>query len=370
MRKIVLYIETLRRGGAERVMSVLANYLNDKHYEVVLITDVHDDFCVKQYIISDDIKRYYLDEMCVKNSSNVIIRTLLRILNIRKICQTEQVDLALSFLGNCNIRLLLATLGLRCKKIVSVRNDPAREYAGIEQLAKILFYFADGCIFQTYEAMEWFGKRNALKSKVIFNPIDSQFYEKQWNPVRDEIVTFGRLVEQKNHILLVKAFGQIHKIFPKLILQIYGDDFAAHESGRKKEIIELIKELKLENSVFLRGNIDNVQDILAESKLFVLTSDYEGMPNTLMEAMTVGVPVISTDCPCGGPALLTDHGKYGELVPCRDEVALVEAMKRILLDDNYAENLSKNEKERSKEFAKDKVLSDWENYLLKINGEV
>lgn len=370
MKKIVLYIETLRRGGAERVMSVLANYFYEKKYDVVLITNTHDDKSINQYEVSEGITRYYLDEMYRKNANSVILRTLWRIKNIRKICKEEDADVVLSFLRNCNIRMLLATLGIRCKKVVSVRNDPKKEYAGIEKMAQLLFCFADGIVFQTYDAMKWFDEKIASKGKVIFNPVDARFYEKQWTPIRNEVVTFGRLVEQKNHALLIRAFSQIHRRIPEVVLKIYGDDFAAHGNSRKDEIVELISSLELKESVFLCGNVENVQDILSESRLFVLSSNYEGMPNALMEAMTVGIPVISTDCPCGGPALLTEKGNCGELIPCGDEGALVDAMQNILMNESYASLISQKEKKRAQEFKKDKVLKDWESYLLKVNGDL
>ena len=129
----------------------------------------------------------------------------------------------------------------------------------------------------------------------------------------------------------------------------------------------LIEELNLTDRVLMPGSIANVWEKLAEAKIFVLSSDFEGRPNALMEAMAVGGPVISTDCPCGGPRMLISNEDEGILVPCGDVKSLAEAMKKILDSKDLQSTLSKNERQRAKEFHTQKILKEWDKYLRECN---
>ena len=354
--KIILYIDVMYRGGAQRVMSILANHLSKKH-QVILITDFMSADSSLEYEIHENVKRLFLKK---DNKGNSIVKNVSRVRNLRKIVKDEKPDIILSFLGRPNIRMLLSTLGLKCKKIVSVRNDPKKEYGCSffkKTMANLIFLLADGCVFQTSDASKYFYKKTQKKSKIIFNPVDNKFYDIKPSENKKNIITVGRLEPQKNHKLLSDSFEKIHKEFPEDDLILYGD------GSLREKLEDYVKVKKISHRVHFMGNIDSVENVLSDAKVFVLSSDYEGMPNALMEAMAAGVACISTDCPCGGPKTLIQNENQGLLVSCNDITALVSSLKKILSSD--FQKIGINSRNRAKEFRTDKVLKEWNDYLFK-----
>ena len=355
--KIILYIDVMYRGGAQRVMSILANYLSSKKFDVVLITDFYSNDNKKEYVLSKNIKRIALQ---TNNQGNILIKNFTRIINLRKIIKEENPNIILSFLGRPNIRMLLSSIGLKTKKIVSVRNDPIKEYGNNifkKIITNLIFLLADGYVFQTSDAKKYFIKRIQKKSKIILNPVDDKFYNMKSIKNRHNIVTVGRLEPQKNHKLLLDAYAEIVKEYPQEDLIIYGD------GSLKQELVNYAFKKNISQKVHFKGNIENVEDKLNKAKVFILTSDYEGMPNALMEAMAIGVACISTDCPCGGPRALIENNSQGILFPCNDKNKLITAIKKVL-DGNFIE-IGTNAKLRAEEFRMNKIMKEWEEYLFK-----
>lgn len=296
MKKILFYINAIHHGGAEHVMVNLANKFVSKGYECILVTSFTDSW---EYPYNSDVKRISLFKDPL---GNFIIRNILLIRGLRKIIKSEKPDTVLSFMAEPNFRTLIACCGLKVKKVISVRNDPKREYGNFLKriLAKIAFRFANFVIFQTEDAQKWFPKAIQKKSDVILNPVENIFFDTHYDGERHDIVSTGRLVPQKNHELLIKAFSRIaNKTEDNLF--IYGD------GPLEEHLNNLIKELKLQNRVFLPGAIKNVAGTIKSAKIFVLSSNYEGLPNSLMEAMALGLFCISSDCPCGGPKMLLNE---------------------------------------------------------------
>ena len=126
----------------------------------------------------------------------------------------------------------------------------------------------------------------------------------------------------------------------------------------------LIKDFQLEDFVFLPGNTENVCKVLSEASCFVLSSDYEGLPNALMEALAVGLPCISTDCPCGGPNSLIENGKNGILVPVGAEKTLSDELIKIFKNETYTKSLALSAKHHAQEFARETVMDKWEDFLF------
>lgn len=355
--KILFYIDTMYRGGAQRVMSVLVNSLSEKSYTAVLVNDFYQQNDRPIYNINSCVKRLYLSEF---NAGNPIIKNLSRISKLRKIVKAEMPDIILSFLGRPNQTMLISTLGIKVKKVVSVRNDPNREY-GTSRIVKgwinHLFNRADGVVFQTEDAKKYFNEKIQRNSQVIFNPVNSKFYVTKRGDKPKNIVAVGRLEKQKNHELLIKAFAEIANDYQDDNLIIYG------EGPLRGELEELIDSLSLKSRVVLPGNIESIEQALAEAKLFVMTSDYEGLPNALMEAMVVGVPCVSTDCPCGGPRELIEDNISGMLVPCGDKAALVKKMRILLSDKAICTGFEEQSKTKAEEFRTEKVIAEWEQFL-------
>ena len=351
--KILFYINAIHDGGAERVMVNLAKYFSDTGYETILVTSFRDTW---EYKIEGNVKRLTLEENEIKQGK--IKRNFSRIVKLRDILKKEKPDVAVSFMAEPNFRLLIASLGLNVKTIVSVRNDPNKEYAGKigSFVGKCLLPLADGCVFQTKEAQEWFPESLQRKSTIIFNAVKEEFFHIERKPVAGEIITCGRLEAQKNHKLLIDAFAEVVKEHPYARLKIYGE-------GSLRDVLqEQIDKLGLHDKAFLMGATNDVAKALQTADLFVLSSDYEGMPNALMEAMAAGVPCISTDCPCGGPREL-----FGALL----HENLTECNSISQLENKISNNLSScdkgiKEKEASKLFNFNHINSLWKNYIKNI----
>ena len=361
MRKILFYIDSMQYGGANRVMANLIDYFSHKGYKTVLINDVRAKGGKLEYEISSLAKRIVVSDY-MDSKKNRVIKNIKRIGVLRKIIKEEVPDVIISFMGPPNVRMLIATIRLRVKKIVSVRNDPYKEYGnGIKKIiANILFQMADGCVFQTQEASQYFSIEINKKAKVIFNPVNPQFYEQLHIENGSHITIVGRLHPQKNPILVLDAFLEIFSEFPDSELDFFG------EGVLKKEIQEKTKKYKLENRVNLMGQVDNIVDYLKESSIYVLCSDYEGMPNALMEAMAVGVPVISTDCPCGGPRVLIQNNQQGLLIPCGDKQKLVDSLRLLLSSKPLREKMGISAHKRACEFKSEMIFEEWENYINNI----
>lgn len=359
-KKVLLYIDSMQRGGAQRVMSVLSGCLCSKGVETVLVNDIVPVDGIAEYSIDSKIKRLFLDEGIKQGKKS----NLARIKKLRKIVKNEEPDVILSFLGPPNIRMLVATAGLPCKKYVSVRNDPYKEYGGgIKRLiAGLLFHLSNGCVFQTEMAAQYFPLRVQKKSRVILNPVDETFFSEKWEGSENSIICVGRLYPQKNHELLLRAFQYIHQAIPSIKLKICG------KGTEELKLRNLAENLGVANSVDFLGEISNVKREIVKSKCFVLSSNYEGLPNALMEAMAVGAPVVSTDCPCGGPRMLITNRINGVLVPCGDEHALANAVLEILSNEKIRRDYSEAAREYAQEFETGKVMKEWLDFL-KLESE-
>lgn len=358
MKKIVLYIDNMNRGGAQRVMGNLAEHFLSKKIKVILVNDYPPDECVLNYNLSDQIERVYLRDSYTKSP---IANNYYRLKKLRKLIKDERPDVVLSFLGGPNIRMLISTMGIKVKKIVSVRNDPNKEY-GANYFKRVfvrkLFECSSGCVFQTEDAADYFTENVRNKSTIIYNPVAKKFFETNLSDSRQNVITVGRLNLQKNHFLLIDAFARIADDFPEVNLIIYG------EGPLREQLETYINGKKLESRVSMPGNVSNVEEVLRKAKVFVLSSDYEGMPNALMEAMTVGLPCISTDCPCGGPRMLIQNDGQGILIPCKNEDKMADALKMVLSSDKLQTTLGENAKMRASDFMSEKVLEQWEKFLF------
>ena len=354
--KILIYINILSDGGAERVAANLANYLSAFH-EVHLINSFKTD---DEYTLSPNVIHSYLDNNQYKSR---LSKNIKRIKLLRKYLVENKIDVLLSFMAEPNFRSCLAVKGLKTRLIVSVRNDPEAEYRGRlgKYTAKHLMKKADGCVFQTEDAKKWFPVNLQQKSKIILNSVNPSFFEGSfYEGERQNIVSCGRLNRQKNYSLLIHAFNKI-KDNTKENLIIYGD------GPLKDQLQQEIKELGLENRILLAGRINDVPNTIRKAKLFVMSSDFEGMPNSLMEALTLGIPCISTDCPCGGPRTIIKDNENGFLVPVNDENALAEKMLFVLNNQARANEVGKNAYDQARTmFDAEAINNEWREYIESV----
>ena len=359
--KIVCYVNKLSDGGAERVMSVLANGLSRMNNRVILVTDY---MTPNEYPVDPCITRAILDgEFSGVCSKGRITRTLRRIFQIRSICKKHKADIIVSFASEANFRAILATRCLNTKNLISVRVDPKVGYRDKKTavLAKQLYPLADGCVFQTADAQAWFPSEIQKKSKVILNPVSNAFFGVAPAETRTKrIVSCGRLGKQKRFDLLIDAFNLICDDFPEYKLEIYG------QGELQSELQAQIDSLGRQNRISLMGRCNDVPNTIRDASVFVLCSDFEGLPNALMEAMVLGIPVISTDCSGGGARALIDQSVNGRIVSCGDTRALADAIRAYLEDPEKADQHGKKAAEKATGFSTERIVAVWEAYIKEI----
>lgn len=354
---IVFCAGSMGKGGAERVIANLSNIFSVEN-EVSIITTIVGKI---EYDLNEKIKYYSLDNSTEKG--NFIKRNIQRVKKLNKLIKEINPDIIISFLPEPTYRVMLVNYFRKKKTIISVRNDPQKEYNSFfkKNLVKLLYSKADGFVFQTDDAKNFFNKKIRERSVVIPNPIKNEFICERYSGAREKtVVTVGRLSSQKNHKLLLRGFQKFVSKNNEYVLKIYGD------GELKEKLIDYAKSLNISSNVIFMGNKDNIKNEIYKSAAFVLSSDYEGMPNALMEAMALGIPCISTDCPSGGPRFLFNGEKNGILFDVNSEEGLYEALEKIIENPEIADEISKNGNAFSKNFTNEKIAQSWIEYINKI----
>ena len=358
MKKVMLYINAIHHGGAERVMVQLAEELTRSGYDTVLVTTILDTSW--EYPLDKSVKRIILEHSSSNGDKGRLKKNISRLQKLRALCKCEKPDVLISFMPQPIMRALIATVGLPIKNIISIRNDPSKYWQTKAEkiLASLFLRRAAKFVLQTEAARDFYkDSKYYERSYVICNPVDDVFFNTTNNHNSKTIITCGRLDKQKNHTLLIDAFEIFAKDHDEWVLKIYGVGPA------EKELMRKIVEDKFEQKIILMGASDNVPGELSNAAIFVLSSDYEGLPNALMEALAAGVPSISTDCPCGGPASLIENGVNGILVPVNDKEAMANALKS-LADDRLARcQYSINAKGKAEQYRKAEIIDQWKKVI-------
>lgn len=367
-KRILFHINSLGKGGAERVLTVLARYFAQDGCEVSIVTLWRAE---NEYEIPDGVKRINLGDK--KSAGGRAALAIRRFTDLRGLIKKENPDIVISFCMKANFRSVFSMLGIKIPLLISVRSDPQIDYAPHKFLTKRMEKRAAGCVFQTKDAQAFFGERLQRKSRIIWNPIDEKYLpENRKNADSGEkdggdivIVTVGRITFEKNQLMLLKAFNRIKDKFPSAKVRIYGEG----EGGAAwKEMDAYIRQNKITERVEFMGQCSSLEKEIKSASLFVLPSNYEGMSNALMEAMVMGLPVIATDCPCGGCATLIEEGVSGFLVPIGDDEKLAKAMERVLSDKELAGRLSENAGKLSEKAKPQRIYEEWKNYVEELTG--
>lgn len=351
--RILFVNASLTEGGSERAMCLVANGMAREGHEVIML-------CVRDkqqtYHVEPNIRLIQLRY----SSFSKVTMILRRLKSIRRVVKKWHPDAVISFMWDINVMTLLATMGLRkLKKVISERAFPESSDRSkvVQFLERTIYGFADWIVYQTEDAKAYCPKVFAPKAAVIPNivepPIVSAFDGKRKN----RIVSVGRLAPQKNFPLLIKAFARFSKEMPNYVLDIYG------EGHQRKELEETIRREGMDNKVNLNGYVEDVASAINDASIFVLASNYEGISNAMTEAMAMGLPVICTDCPAGGAALVIESGVNGILVPVGDEDALLNAMILLAQNEELQNSLSRNAKQIVNTFSTEKIVGLWTKLL-------
>lgn len=360
--KISFFCGSLSGGGAERVVCNLCNYLAEKQHQVTVITISNQP---ATYPLVNSVKRISLDENC--KYDNHFLNNIKRLIRLKKLLKKSDKDIYIVFLPETTFVLLHFRKIIKVPVIASERCDPYTFFKSSKintLLMKRLFPRADAFVFQTVEAQEYYKGIITDESIVIPNAINDEFVREPYVGEREKtIIAAGRLTKQKNFPLLLKAFSKISKKHSKYKLIIYG------QGPMSSDLDTLSVIMGISDKVVFPGYVNNLIDCISNASLFVLSSDYEGMPNALMEAMALGLPCISTDCPSGGPRYLIEDGQNGLLVPVNDVDALAQAMDKVLSDTELANKLGTNAHKICERLAADKIYGQWEAFIEKIAKE-
>lgn len=323
--KVLFTIYSLGLGGAERVAATLANRFADDGDSVVMALQTRVE---KEYPLDPKVKVLVTGLSEEEEKKSRVVKPLLRVRKLRRALDDEKPDVVIAFMKKSIYHAILARGSRKIPIVASVRNDPRKFYC--ERMdpffIRTLMPKADWTVFQTQDEQSFFPEAVQKKSSVIVNPVHPKYLHLPKAARTKRVVNVGRIVEQKNQLLLVDAFSIFSKTHPDFTLTIYGADGPDPEDHTPEKLQARIRELGLAEKVSLPGNSAHLERDLPDAAMFVLSSDYEGMPNALMEAMAMGIPVISTDCPAGGPKMLIRDGKNGLLTPVGDAAALAEKM--------------------------------------------
>lgn len=352
MKKIVIIAQGISNGGAERVASILANYLCNNDFIVDYISVYQSERKKDDYFISENVNMHFINVETCNHAKRLIMRNFQVLNKVKKI----KPECIISFI---NFDTFLTTYCTGIPIIFSLRNDPAHIKYSI--FKKILFEleYLKACkiIFQSKGAQNQFKKSIIQKSYVISNPIITKDLPR-WNGSDSKtFITACRFNEQKNLKMLIKAFKKVNDKYPEYNLELYGD------GEQKEELNELIKKLNSEKYIKLKGFSLDIHNIMAKSYGFILSSNYEGLPNAMLEALCIGLPCICTDCPPGGPREYINHKKNGLLVNVNDEEDMFKNI-CFLIENSAIRNLFSSFAEQyRKQLEVNTICNEWKNVL-------
>ena len=349
--KLLFVISSLSSGGAERVLSILANKFAEMG-EVVIVTMAKTD---SFYLLHKNIKHIKLD--LLKNSNNILqsaMNNLYRIKAFVKIFKKENPDVIISFMTHTNILSTVAAKIADKKIIISERI--AYDYYGSKILnivRRFVYPFSDALITQTYADLKNY---SFLKhSYVIYNPIETESFDT--NIKKQKIVLgVGRFDKQKGFDVLIKAFHQVGKDDWRLVI--------AGEGCERERLEKLIEELQATN-IELIGKTKEIFKWYRQASIFVLSSKREGFPNVLIEAMSMGCAVVSFDCPYG-PSEIIQDGVNGLLVEDQNKKKLKKTIELLIKDEKLRDKLAKEAIKVREKYSIEKIAEEWERIIKKV----
>ena len=351
--RIAFYIDSMNGfGGAQRVISVLSNaFSKDENNEVAIFLSGATTDSVYHL---ENVKKYAY----VEKSSGAICK-LKKMAAIRRETKKFKPDIVISFLTMTNIMTILTLAFTGIPVIVSERNDPDKCTDKEKKLSKMFYKYSSSVVVQTEDIKNKISKIFKKEIAVIPNPLQEFDFEKNSYEQTRKIVAVGRINVQKNYPMMLKAFKLFSAKHCDYTLNIYG------AGDKLEEYKALAKELNIDENVHFMGNKPNPLENELDAEMYLMSSDFEGMPNALAEAMSVGFPCISTDCDGGGAAFLIENGVNGILTEKANEKAFCEAMEKVSGDREFAEKLGTQAKFIKNKLNTQAVIQMWTEIINK-----
>lgn len=358
--KVLFLAENLTYGGSPRRFIDLANELSERNMDVTFFI-FNGDINLRDKIYSDieiEIQKYDTKQRSWLYRN--VINRVKSISRINKFLSRNNFDLIISFDDMVNISLILSKARFKSKILISERSDPYYNKNYLKIIKRILYRYVDGIVFQTVGAQTFFNKIISDKSAVIPNPIPSSLNYAPYTGIREQtIVSVARLwIFQKRQDLLIDAFSIVVKKHPEYRLIIFGD-------GPDENILrDQVCKLNLQNKVEFKGVSTNVFEDIKKSSVFVLTSDFEGIPNALIEAMMIGLPIVTTDCSPGGARFLIKNNKNGLIVKRSDAEEIANAINFMIENPEKSQEMANEAMNVSDLLNKDAIYDKWEDYII------
>lgn len=346
-KNILFVTDTLNGYGAEKILQWIGLSLSKRGYGVTFCEIFIND---KGISLPSNVNYYNVG---LERSSGNIKYLVEAHKGIKGIIKKNGCDYAVSFLKNSFYNLLLLKVKYHFNLVISERNDPYSLNSFFERIKKYCVRYADIIVFQTEGAKSFYDIKTQRKSLVIENPIEIPNVEWKRDRSLKQIVNVGRLHVSKRQDLLIRAFARLLKVYPNYQLVILGD-------GPYKEKLNILtKELGVEKKVVFLGKVDDVNDWMLQSSMFVLSSSSEGIPNVLLEAMALGMPVVSTDCSPGGARLLIKNGVNGLLVENGNRNELTTAMEYMIENEARANEMAKQARLDMEKYKPEIIIDKW-----------
>lgn len=355
--KIALVAYLHGYGGAERQITVLANEMAKRKHEVHFIILTEDKRCYELE------KSIHIHSLINVESGSFITRLAKRRKALIKTLGQINCDVVINFNFQSAYFLAFSNKKKIGKVIYSERGDPGdKEYKGLMGLIRrLVLHKINSYVFQSKGAQVYFKDKYVQQHSTV---IPNACFISQCNQFggtrENRIVTIGRLAPQKNQKLLLKSFALIANKYPQHILELYGD------GELKEELESLAVHLGISKQVKFRGTTKNIKEEIKNASLFVLSSDYEGIPNALIEAMAIGLPCVSTDCKPGGARTLIQNGENGMITPISNEEALAKAMSYVIDNPTFAEKIGSKAKEIIDILSPKRIYDKWEAHLIEV----
>lgn len=344
-------------SGAEKVLSLVAEGIKNNGHDVSVVL-VDKKYGEKE--IQKGISTYG-----AKSTGGKISRIINRWKHIRYVVKEINPDVVVSFGSVCNVNTIPALAGLSYPIVVCERNDPVFDPRknGERAIRWLLYHFADGYVFQTEKISQYFRKICKNKNTAIIpNPIvDSGI---RWDVSKSEkrIVTVARLDNyQKDQITMFKAFDIFHNLHPEYTLDVFG---SGPDEGKYREYLS---ERGWDSYILLKGKTSDPVSEIRNASMFLLTSKYEGMPNALMEALSIGIPCVSTNCGGGGAKYLMSLCEYPvELAPVGNAEIIAKDINDAIENRDILIRMSEAGLKINTLLEKGKIVKQWIDYLEKV----
>lgn len=392
-KELIFVMKVMNGGGAERVISLLTSACVNRGFDVALLITHQKKSDAVLRDIDSRVNVISLPDEVSTIAFSVLLKKILLLMSrllgkvgkvvseklfykslvlkyfaynfddirwMKKYFRKHSDAAVIAFLYD-SIFYSLLSVSRKNKLVISERGDPCQSLASKTTMAflKNEFQNADAFVFQSPDVAKWYEENTKVRGTVIFNPIKDGLPEPYIGERQKKIVNFCRISAQKNLILLLNAFEIFHKIYPEYELYIYGDPVGNDSSDYLDNVNKHLSTLDCKEKVFILPSIKDIHNEIIDYAMFVSSSDFEGMSNSMIEAMAIGLPCVCTDCPAGGARAVIKDGENGLLVPVNDADALSNAMIRGVAENGLGEKLSFNASQIKSSQSLEKIIDKW-----------